>query len=145
MSKLYLETNRNTDIQIICKLSSWGWCQKVNISLFQKEQSSQCVVNEGKWATLFEIQAPPEEDLQIIIHRGSVNFKWNLFWATLFKSHTPSVCHFGWFNHRGCWDFMWKSSVSSTIWNSCSPLEKLFLNLPQMHGFQMNGVTQQMP
>ena len=45
MSKLYLETNRNTDIQIICKLCSSGWCQKVNVSSLQKEQNAQGRVN----------------------------------------------------------------------------------------------------
>ena len=39
MSKLYLETNRNTTTtQIICKLCSWSWCQKLNISSCKKEQ-----------------------------------------------------------------------------------------------------------
>ena len=40
MSTLYLETNRNKTIQIICKLCSWSWCQKCNTSSCQKEQNS---------------------------------------------------------------------------------------------------------
>ena len=35
--KLYLKTNRNTTVQTICKLYSWGsWCQKFNIHLVPK-------------------------------------------------------------------------------------------------------------
>ena len=40
-----LRNNRNTNIQIICKLCLWDWCQKVNISSFQKEQNSRGRVN----------------------------------------------------------------------------------------------------
>ena len=36
MSKLYLETNRNTTLQIDCKLYSWSWCQKLSILNFPK-------------------------------------------------------------------------------------------------------------
>ena len=41
MSKLYLKPNRNTDIQIICKLCSWGLCQTVNrdFAIFVFEQT----------------------------------------------------------------------------------------------------------